>query len=146
MCKPCRNVLHHTRLSKIAKASKGNSQYLSGPKIKRIKNEARRDISHYATALKSFEGSQDNRKTVESQLTKSLSKVFLRAMGQSMCLGPMKNGSHFCDGAKSDNILERIPYLLMVHILNAANSIIEKSSRLITDDTSSLAVCHVSCS
>lgn len=52
--------------------------------------------------------------------------------------------SYFCDGTKGDNVFEKIPQVVKIQIMTAANSIADKSRSLITNDTSNLAECFMS--
>lgn len=49
-------------LYRIAKANKGNAHFLSGPRITRIKNGARKAITHYAVELQKFRGTSGEKK------------------------------------------------------------------------------------
>lgn len=127
-----------SRLYSVAKASKGNSRHLSGPRIKRIKNGARRAIAHYAKELKNFEGTETEKKQKQRELTKELAEDLIN--GPRHVFGSHKNcKAYFCDKSKGDNVFDQIPDVLRIQILAAANGISDKSSRLITDDTSNLA-------
>lgn len=122
----------------IAKTNKGNSQHLSGPRIKRIKNGARRAIAHYAKELKKFEGTEIEKKQEQKRLTKELAEDLIN--GPRHVFGLHKNcRPYFCHGSKGDNTFDQIPEVLRIQIIKAANVISEKSARLITDDTSNLA-------
>ncbi|KAH7976022.1 hypothetical protein HPB52_008226 [Rhipicephalus sanguineus] len=126
-----------SRLYSIAKESKGTRSLLSGPRIKRIKNGARKAVSHYAKILRDFEGS-------EQDLNKETARL-IQELASDIRNGPLHVfGSHdgcksyFCNGSKGDNLHDGLPKI-QVKLMSAANIIADKADRLITDDTSNLA-------
>ncbi|KAH7942778.1 hypothetical protein HPB52_001328 [Rhipicephalus sanguineus] len=127
-----------SRLYSIAKESKGTRSLLSGPRIKRIKNGARKAVSHYAKILRDFEGS-------EQDLNKEKARL-IQELASDIRNGPLHVfGSHdgcksyFCNGSKGDNLYDGLPKIQQVKLMSAANIIADKADRLITDDTSNLA-------
>ncbi|KAL1436901.1 hypothetical protein MTO96_049291 [Rhipicephalus appendiculatus] len=127
-----------SRLYNIAKESKGPRSLLSGPRIKRIKNGARKAVSYYAKILRDFKGSAQELQKEKARLVQELASdirngplhVFGRHDGCK---------SYFCNGSKGDNLYDRLPKIQQVKLMSAANIIADKADRLITDDTSNLA-------
>lgn len=120
-----------SRLYAIAKESKGGRPMLSGPRIKRIKNGARKAVSHYAEVLREH---PSNERQLARELAADLRNGPKHVFG---CHDGCK--SYFGDGTKGENLFEKLPAMLRTKIMTAANSISEKAARLITDDTSNLA-------
>ncbi|XP_077484482.1 uncharacterized protein LOC144094390 [Amblyomma americanum] len=120
-----------SRLYAIAKESKGGRPMLSGPRIKRIKNGARKAVSHYAEMLR--EDPADERQLVRDLAT-DLRNGPKHVFG---CHDGCK--SYFCDRTKGEDLYGTHPTMLKTKIMTAANSIAEKADRLINDDTSNLA-------
>lgn len=132
-----------SRLYNIAKTNKENARFLSGPRITRIKNGARKAISHHALELHKFLGTREDKKSLQCRLTKDLQLDLLN--GPKHVFGCHENcKSYFCDGTKGENIFEKLPHVLKIQIMTAANSISDKSRSLITNDTSNLAECVMS--
>ncbi|XP_075556529.1 uncharacterized protein LOC142588576 [Dermacentor variabilis] len=127
-----------TRLYAIAKETKGISAYLSGPRIKRIKNGARKAIKHYANILRDVQGTAEEKDAQKAELTLELAADLIN--GPKHVFGCHdKCKSYFCDGTKGDNVYENMPKVLQLKIVTAANIIAEKAGRLVTNDTSNLA-------
>ncbi|KAH8037706.1 hypothetical protein HPB51_015751 [Rhipicephalus microplus] len=127
-----------SRLYSIAKESKGTRSLLSAPRIKRIKNGARKAVSHYAKILRDCNGSTEDLKKEKSRL--------IQELASDLRNGPLHVfGSHdgcksyFCNGSKADNVYQAVPKIQQVKLMSAANMIADKADRLIADDTSNLA-------
>ncbi|KAL1472261.1 hypothetical protein MTO96_039458 [Rhipicephalus appendiculatus] len=127
-----------SRLYGIAKESKGTRLLLSAPRIKRMKNGARKPVSHYAKILRDFNGSTQDLKKEKARL--------IQELASDLRNGPLHVfGSHygcksyFCNGSKRDNLYDGLPKIQQVKLMSAANIIADKADRLITDDTSNLA-------
>ncbi|KAL1458849.1 hypothetical protein MTO96_043421 [Rhipicephalus appendiculatus] len=127
-----------SRLYGIAKESKGTRSLLSAPRIKRMKNGARKAVSHYAKILLDLNGSTQDLKKEKARLNQELASDLRN--------GPLHvfgshNGckSYFCNGSKRDNLYDGLPKIQQVKLMSAANIIADKADHLITDDTSNLA-------
>lgn len=97
-----------SRLYSIAKESKGTRSLLSAPRIKRIKNGARKTVSHYAKILRDCNGSTEDLKKEKSRL--------IQELASDLRNGPLHVfGSHdgcksyFCNGSKADNVYQAVP-------------------------------------
>ncbi|KAH8034336.1 hypothetical protein HPB51_023340 [Rhipicephalus microplus] len=127
-----------TRLYGIAKETKGSSAFLSGPRIKRLKNGARKAIKHYANILRDVQGTAQKQRAQKADLTRQLAGDLINGPKHVFgCHDRCKD--YFCDGTKGDNIYDGMPKVLQMKIVTAANIIAEKADRLVTDDTSNLA-------
>ncbi|KAH8033142.1 hypothetical protein HPB51_007872 [Rhipicephalus microplus] len=127
-----------TRLYGIAKETKGSSAFLSGPRIKRLKNGARKAIKHYANILRDVQGTAQKQRAQKADLTRQLAGDLINGPKHVFgCHDSCKD--YFCDGTKGDNIYDGMPKVLQMKIVTAANIIAEKADRLVTDDTSNLA-------
>ncbi|KAH8036449.1 hypothetical protein HPB51_000571 [Rhipicephalus microplus] len=127
-----------TRLYGIAKETKGSSAFLSGPRIKRLKNGARKAIKHYANILRDVQGTAQKQRAQKADLTRQLAGDLINGPKHVFgCHDSCKD--YFCDGTKGDNIYDAMPKVLQMKIVTAANIIAEKADRLVTDDTSNLA-------
>ncbi|KAH7957047.1 hypothetical protein HPB52_014633 [Rhipicephalus sanguineus] len=118
------------------KKAKALSSLLSGPRIKRIKNGARKAVRHYAKILRDFEGSEQDLNKEKARLIQELASDIRN--GRFMCL-EVTMVLYFCNGSKGDNLYDGLPKIQQVKLMSAANIIADKADRLITDDISNLA-------
>lgn len=130
----------------LPRLAKITARYLSGPRITHIKHGARMAIAHYASrVLQKCTGNESEKRLEQKWLTRELAKDLINEP-RHVFRSHEKCKEYFCNGSNVDNTFDQIPEVLKIQVLTAANGISDKSSRLITDDTSNRRDIHVSCS